>query len=558
MVAGKRWMVSTLIAMMVSSSVAVAQMSSLSESDLEGVSAQGIQNIYNGGTTNSQYNNNEALELRGKSQQKAQGMEIVNSSSSAINANQNVASLVNGSGELTQKNCQIAKNGKNAVQSTTNKKSLKDQINDNGAVNLSDKAQMGSSASVMVNAAKSGINEGQNILTVDKSKNLVLRQKNSQQASNTNALVQHVASEDTVMKQSNNNAAVQLNGDAQSKASALSIDNSASSAKNTGQNILYATDTENPKLWQENVQNANHAKTMLEQTVTNGENTKEQKNNSAAVQANDNAQNGANGLAITNTAYSAENIGQNIMDAKDVTGNIKISQKNTQNAYNGGGKYEYQYVGTAKKAVNAKNNNAAVQVNGAQNDISGMAFTNNANSALNIGQNIASIENAGNLNFIDQTNEQKAVNKYTAPQKIVNGSADNGQNNNGAVQVNNAQKNLASLASHNNADSAVNSGVNVLDVSGKPTTASVLTQSNVQSAENCGTHNQDVVNNGNIEKQANNNGKVQLIDAQTGTSSLILGNTAGSAVNYGLNIANIQTATNWSITQTAVQTANNF
>ncbi|NPA82594.1 MAG: hypothetical protein GXO31_08290 [Epsilonproteobacteria bacterium] len=554
----KRWMVSTLIAMMVSSSVAVAQMSSLSESELEDVSAQGIQNIYNGGTTNSQLNNNEALELRGESQKGAQGMEVVNSSSSAINANQNVASLVNGSGELTQKNCQIAKNGKNAVQTTTNKRTVNGQVNDNGAVNLSDQAQMEASASVMVNAAKSGINEGQNILTVDKSKNLVLRQKNSQQASNTNALVQHISSEDTVLRQSNNNAAIQLNGDAQSKASALSIDNSASSAKNTGQNILYATDTENPKLWQENVQNAEHAKTMLEQTVSNGENTRDQKNNSASVQANDNAQNEASGLAITNTAYSAENIGQNIMEAKDVTGNIKISQKNTQNAYNGGGKYEYQSVITAKKAVNAKNNNAAVQVNGAQNDISGMAFTNTANSALNIGQNIASIENAGNLNFIDQSNDQHAINKYNAPQKVVNGSAENGQNNNGAVQINDAQKNLSSLASHNNADSAVNSGVNVLDVSGKPTKGSVLTQTNTQVAENCGTHNQDVVNNGNIEKQANNNGKVQLIDAQVGTSSLILGNTAGSAVNYGLNIANIQTSTNWSITQTAVQTATNF
>ncbi len=557
MVAGKRIMISALVAMVVSSA-AVAGVSSLSEDELGDVSAQGIQNIYNGGTTNEQLNNNEALELRGDSQKNAQGMEVVNSSSSAINANQNVANLVNGSGELNQKSCQVAKNGKNAVQTTTNKGPLHKQVNDNGAVNLSDGAQSEASAAVMVNAAKSGINEGQNVLTVDKSKNLVLRQKNSQQASNTNALVQHISSEDTVNEQSNNNAAIQLNGDAQSKASALSIDNSASSAKNVGQNILYTTDTENPKLWQENVQQATHSKTMLEQTVQNGENTLEQQNNSASVQANDNAQNEANGLAITNTSYSAENIGQNIMQAKDVTGDIKISQANTQNAFNGNGEYEYQYVSTVKKASNANNNNAAVQVNGAQNDVSGMAFTNTANSAVNIGQNIASIENAGNLNFIDQTNTQHAVNKYTAPQKIVNGSADNGQNNNGAVQVNQAQNNLASLASHNNADSAVNSATNILDVSGKPTTASVLTQTNTQTAENCGTHNQDVVNNGNIEKQANNNGKVQLIDAQTGTSSLILGNTAGSAVNYGLNIANIQTATNWSISQTAVQTATNF
>ena len=558
MVAGKRLMISGLIAVMVSSTVAMAEISSLSESELGTVSAQGIQNIYNGGTTNSQLNNNEALELKGDSQKNAQGMEVVNSSSSAINAHQNVASLTNGSGELTQKNCQIAKNGKNAIQTTTNKGSLKEQVNDNGAVNLSDGAQSEASASVMVNAAKSGINEGQNILTVDKSKDLVLRQKNSQQASNTNALVQHVTSEDTVMTQSNNNAAIQLNGDAQSKASALSIDNAASSAKNVGQNILYATDTENPKLWQENSQNAEHAKTAIEQTVTNGENTEEQKNNSASVQANDNAQNEISGLAVTNTSYSAENIAQNIMEAKDVTGDIKISQVNNQNAMNVGGEYEYQGVSTAKKAVNAKNNNAAVQVNGAQNDISGMAFTNTANSAVNIGQNIASIENAGNLNFIDQTNTQNAVNKYKAPQVIVNGSADNGQNNNGAVQVKDAQNNLSSLASHNNADSAVNSGTNILDVSGEPTSASILTQTNTQHAENCGTHNQNVTNNGNIEKQANNNGKVQLINGQTNTSSLILGNTAGSAVNYGLNIANIQTATNWSITQTAVQTATNF
>jgi len=558
MVAGKRLMISGLIAVMVSSTVAMAEISSLSESELGTVSAQGIQNIYNGGTTNSQLNNNEALESKGDSQKNAQGMEVVNSSSSAINAHQNVASLTNGSGELTQKNCQIAKNGKNAIQTTTNKGSLKEQVNDNGAVNLSDGAQSEASASVMVNAAKSGINEGQNILTVDKSKDLVLRQKNSQQASNTNALAQHVTSEDTVMTQSNNNAAIQLNGDAQSKASALSIDNAASSAKNVGQNILYATDTENPKLWQENSQNAEHAKTAIEQTVTNGENTEEQKNNSASVQANDNAQNEISGLAVTNTSYSAENIAQNIMEAKDVTGDIKISQVNNQNAMNVGGEYEYQGVSTAKKAVNAKNNNAAVQVNGAQNDISGMAFTNTANSAVNIGQNIASIENAGNLNFIDQTNTQNAVNKYKAPQVIVNGSADNGQNNNGAVQVKDAQNNLSSLASHNNADSAVNSGTNILDVSGKPTSASILTQTNTQHAENCGTHNQNVTNNGNIEKQANNNGKVQLINGQTNTSSLILGNTAGSAVNYGLNIANIQTATNWSITQTAVQTATNF
>ncbi len=557
MVAGKRIMISALVAMVVSSA-AIAGVSTLSEDELGDVSAQGIQNIYNGGTANDQLNNNEALELRGTSQKEAQGMEIVNSSSSAINANQNVANLVNGSGELTQKNCQIAKNGKNAVQTTTNKGPLHKQVNDNGAVNLSDKAQSEASAAVMVNAAKSGINEGQNILTVDKSKNLVLRQKNSQQASNTNALIQHIASEDTVNEQSNNNAAVQLNGDAQSKASALSIDNAASSAKNIGQNILYATDTENPKLWQENDQKATHSKTMLEQTVKNGENTLQQQNNSGSVQANGNAQDEANGLSITNTSYSAENVGQNIMQAKDVTGNIKVSQTNTQQAFNGNGEYEYQYVSTAKKASNANNNNAAVQVNGAQNGVSGMAFTNTANSAVNIGQNIASIENAGNLNFIDQANTQNAVNKYTAPQKIVNGSADNGQNNNGAVQINNAQKDLASLASHNSADSAVNSAANILDVSGNPTTASVLTQTNTQTAENCGTHNQDVVNNGNIEKQANNNGKVQLIDAQTGTSSLILGNTAGSAVNYGLNIANIQTATNWSISQTAVQTATNF
>jgi len=58
--------------------------------------------------------------------------------------------------------------------------------------------------------------------------------------------------------------------------------------------------------------------------------------------------------------------------------------------------------------------------------------------------------------------------------------------------------------------------------------------------------------------QDNNNGSVQLNNAQVGTTGMVILNSANSAVNVGINMANVTGATGFTINQTAIQSAINY
>ncbi len=130
-------------------------------------------------------------------------------------------------------------------------------------------------------------------------------------------------------------------------------------------------------------------------------------------------------------------------------------------------------------------------------------------------------------------------------------------NNNGSLQlVNEAQKDIENVVVNNNAQSADNTGVNLL---GNLSTSGdiVATQVNNQYADNYVEYtDQYVYTEEHVDdEQFNNNASVQLLnEAQENASSVAAINSAQSASNLGLNaVGNLATATSITTTQSNSQ-----
>src|SRR3990170_3824175 len=348
-----------------------------------------------------------------------------------------------------------------------------------------------------------------------------------------------------VNDQNNNLDSVQLNDFAQESSTVEGLVNSAVSAVNASANLLYGDETTSSAVTQENtntaenhvndafaVDNDAYAQNINKQTqaVTNsqGSSIDDQENNNNSVQLNDDAQRFSEGLTLIHSAFSAVPFALTVYssDSESITGG-SVTQTNTQNAFNMNNTadgFEDAYAQDFEQSIftqqisNAQssivtyqdNNNNSVQVNDqAQQNAVVDSLVNTAKSAVNIGANLATVGDVTGTD-IYQTNTAVAEN-----------------------HVNDA------FASDGNAY-----------------------------AENLNKETQHVFNGtspdtvaASIEDQENNNNSVQLNDyAQQNASAVLVENSAGSAVNAGLNVLNAGDITNSqnTISQTNDQTAENY
>ncbi|HBG46625.1 MAG TPA: hypothetical protein DDW94_06490 [Deltaproteobacteria bacterium] len=448
-----------------------------------------------------------------------------------------------------------------------------------------------------------------------------------------------------VADQNNNLDSVQLNDFAQESSNVEGLINSAVSAVNASANLLYSGPATSSGIEQENDNTAkNHvndsfafnndayAQNLNKQTqdVNNSflVTIEDQENNNNSVQMNDNAQQNSEGVSVLNSAFSANNFGLNIYSSD--SGNIAggdITQTNTQRAYNmnntadaeDGAAYAQNYEeGVVTQRIENSfldttieyqdNNNNSVQVNDdAQQNALVDSLVNTAKSATNTGANLATVGNVTGTD-IYQTNtavaenhvndafsvdgDAYAENQNKQTQHVHNGEfpvtaqlttvIEDQENNNNSVQLNdNAQENVSAVLLENSASSAVNAGLNVLDVGDITNSDDTIYQKNVQTAENFDNYadggtdakarnwetsddpGQYIANNyAIIYDQDNNNNSVQVNDnAQQYVTVDKLINSANSAVNVGQNLINWDNAggdvTNSVIHQENTQTAKN-
>jgi len=460
---------------------------------------------------------------------------------------------------------------------------VSDQDNNNNSVQLNDRAQANATGLEIRNSAISAYNTGMNIMQFDSSNGASLSQDNEQVSTNMSnraegddavaynaegdsfletTPTQYVNTNTNVSGQNNNNNSVQLNNDAQQNAAGLAMVNNSNSAQNTGINIMvdlivdddggttppdttkgitgtivsqsntqvaknhkneaYATDDAtayNGGKQTQNIRNAEDIDSNQDQlTIV------DQNNNNNSTQLNDNAQQNATALEMTNMAVSAVNTGINIGVFNNVN-TSEVSQLNDQTASNfengvvGGDSAtaknaEYgdtlddptvpgQYVHNVHADINGQNNNNnSTQLNGnAQQNAAGLSIANVAKVALNSGINLAWIEGvmdgstisqennqvAGNHNNYAEASEAFAMNENKQRQWIENCYCANvdGQNNNqNSVQVNgDAQMNLKGWHVLNGSNSAVNMATNAM-ITKSAVNGSALIQMNVQRATN--------------------------------------------------------------------------
>ena len=488
----------------------------------------------------------------------------------------------------------LALNINKEKQIILNKGNIVDQDNNNNSVQLNDNAQRGASggkddndegtsAILLANYAISSVNHALSVFVAGNINSTEGGQFNKQVALNMGNYAEAQAGESpvaiagngetgptqmiwneygeftddgidpyTITDQDNNNNSVQLNDNAQRSANAMAMLNIANSAYNTGANLMMTGDITDSSISQTNEQGAeNHVNIAraehpngtavagnLNKQTQNVHNAVEdqfdgfmvvedQDNNNNSVQLNNNAQRDATGMDMTNSAISAGNTGFNIMSTGALT-NTNIGQLNSQTARNFDNE-AYTYVG--------EGNNTAI--------------AGNAELTENPGQYIHTVH----ATIIEQ------------------------DNNNNSVQLNeNAQRGISVMSGINMAQSAVNSGMNILFVDGSATNSNV-NQTNMQYASN---HNNFATADGlavavNLNKQKqiiencfcsdfsetdqdNNMNSVQVNgNAQRDASGWMLVNASTSAANVGTNIAVISgTVSGSSFTQTNVQTAINF
>jgi hypothetical protein len=528
-----------------------------------------------------QDNNNGSVQVKDDAQNWVSALVLSNAALSATTVGQNIASAGNlAFGDLfVQRNYQTAKNDVHKdKQSVVNGGFLLGidafQDNNNGSVQVTDAQQGGSHAGFMVlaNIADSAANVAQNIANgKDAALMSIASQKNWQKAYNDTYTKQSVDSGFSYLSasifQASNNGSVQISDRAQQWLSAMVIANAASSATNAGQNVASLGSFVSLNF----VEQLNHQKadndTYVSQKVKNIgllEVSALQDNNNGSVQVA-HAQDWASALTLSHAADSAANVGQNIVASGDFVGLDIVSQKNDQHAKSDTKSKQAVVNLFASLPLAQDNNNASVQMNDSQSHVRGLSVLNAAASAVNVGQNIATVYNAySGITAVEQVNEQKAFNggirfwdDSKADQFVVSLASLAQDNNNASVQLNDSQNHAAGLSIVNAAMSAVNVGQNITSVTGLLPLGTTMHQKNIQFAYNNVDTDQVVVTGCSFD-QDNNNGSVQLNNSQKHTQGLTIANVAGSAFNAGLNIGSVWGITGLTgIVQTNCQTAIN-
>ncbi len=644
----KRLLLSAIFAAGVVGSPALAgEMQVINEEELDEVTAQGFQNISNdtrdyGGSVN-QNNNLDSVQMNGSAQEYANAADLVATATSSVNLAINImwsdtnppsppdaidpldrSDLppveIRGPSDpqaygsvYEQSNEQTAQNHKNISEAyllaeayNSDKEtqqiynnvysvgdassSVEGQNNNNNSVQLNGNAQASAKGIDMENSAQSASNTGINIFASGEVSSILGTQSNEQLAENMDNTAEGLSEEAE---------AYAFNGEL-----------------GATQSVVNTTDNPEAEI-----------------------NVVDQDNNNNSVQLNDNAQQNAESITINNNANSARNYGINVHSSMGLISESAASQSNDQTAKNHNNRAtgavataenlnkETQFVtndwdndSNVMNVVGQNNNNNSVQLNdNAQENATGLEIRNSAISAYNTGMNIMVFESSENAS-LSQSNDQEAYNMNNTAEGYSYASAMNREliyfdvesptqyvgtwsnvqdqnNNNNSVQLNdNAQANAAGLAIVNNANSAQNTGLNVLvdfisddddDDTGTDTPKGInstgVSQANTQKAENhvnratseamaiaknANKQTQDIRNAEEVDDQAvqvqivnqnNNNNSVQLNgNAQQNARGLEITNMAVSAANTGINIAVFHSVTASSVEQTNDQTASNF
>ena len=555
---GRKILASALLTGMVMSPAVFAQVSTLSDDVLADVSAQGVQVITNPTAISNQENNNDSVQLNGNSQSGSSGMEVLNHSDSASNVHQNSATISSSSNIIiSQNNIQIARNRGKSEQNINNSSNSQRQNNNNASVQLSDSAQINISASIASNASASAVNIGENVVSLDSLNNANIDQRNVQRARNNILPEQNILNSGYFSYlENNNNGSVQLNDNAQFNSRSIILNNSASSAKNIAHNLIEATNLNNTNtISQANIQRSrNGSKGMQEigQNIIERDNTL-QNNNQVSIQLNDNAQANVNSDIITNSAYSAENIGQNYVAITGLNAVNNINMSNRQRVVNFT-KFDVSQDVMQLDSDSQKNLVSSIELNNnAQSNITAFSITNTSTSASNIAQNLGSSVASIGYNTFSQLNNQVARNGTNWENwsfQTINSddisfpitSLNNQDNLNASVQLNdntNAQNDIKAMILANTAHSASNIAENVA-VAQNDRNGNTFEQRNRQRAFSETFIAQDIRNSGEYVENSNQdnlNGSVQVHEGQNRFSGHILTNSANSSVNIAQNIS---------------------
>ncbi|NPB08086.1 MAG: hypothetical protein GXN96_04060 [Aquificae bacterium] len=292
------------------------------------------------------------------------------------------------------------------------------QNNNNDSVQLNNNAQQQVIAFAVMNIASTAANQTANLgIITETTGDADVEQYATQYAENSVDMSEQTVnnSNDPDAPQNNNNASVQLNGNAQQYATAFHIMNSTNTAANQSTQGAFVADTGgNVTVYQEALQVALND-TIAGQSVRNRGTPSDtgagpQDNNNASVQLSNNAQQEVVAFTIANTAGVAVNQSANLAFVTDTTGDVDVEQYAIQYAEN--------TISVGQLNVNnddidgvQNNNNGSVQLsNNAQQAATAFQMMNAASSAANQSANIAAVSATGGDASIVQSSTQAAIN----------------------------------------------------------------------------------------------------------------------------------------------------
>ncbi|MDQ7037806.1 MAG: hypothetical protein Q9N26_01210 [Aquificota bacterium] len=292
------------------------------------------------------------------------------------------------------------------------------QNNNNDSVQLNDQAQKDILAFSVMNISNSAANQSANLALADgTAEDVDIHQDTFQVADNYVDLSLQVVfnDDDPDAIQNNNNASVQIRGDAQQNAVSFHNLNAANSAVNQAAQAAAVFDTgEDVRVDQDTVQIAINDTAAGQAVVNDGPSADladaPQNNNNTSVQINDEGQQNVVAFTLANIAGAAVNQASNLTLVSNTGEDVDVDQAVTQFASN--------FIVSGQLTVDNEdidgiqnNNNASVQLNAnAQQNAVMFQGMNASSSAANQAANLTGVFSTGGDVDIYQSSNQTAVN----------------------------------------------------------------------------------------------------------------------------------------------------
>ncbi len=453
----RKILLSAILSLSVAFSPAFSEV--LSDEELEEVDAQGFQNIvqHHVGDLSDLDNNMDSVYLDEETQRDTVATYVVNEASSSLNAHQNTVNLSSGfSYNISQTNTQL--NNQNYVNDASGNIVLVGNVNQQRQI-----VDIG----VDIDPDKDGIVDNEGLITritgeFDNNNNSVMMRDNAlkdsqivilvnSSTSAINAGMNQVTGGDfgNALSQINNQSGFNFNNSADSTGFALATNAEVSDVN--ALDGLINPDRQLPEVSVPTQHIINHFNRNAgidagdpdpghSDSPNNPYNVtyiRDNNNNNNSVQSRDNVQENAQSNYLANTAKTAANFGFNIASLENVANLTTISQQNTQTAEN--------------------HNNTA-------DSLDSTAIAGNFNKETQV------IDNMDVVNPIDLYNATGIIREQ--------------DNNNNSVQKKDDSERYAKvIVGHNVAVSAVNAGLNLLEVASLGV-GSTVTQTNTQTSNN--------------------------------------------------------------------------